>query len=197
MRDASRVGRSGAGREKWWQGAVVYQVYPRSFADANGDGVGDLNGLRKHLDYMAGLGVDAIWTSPVFRSPMADNGYDVSDYCDIDPVFGSLGDFDTLLDEAHQRGLRVLLDWVPNHTSDQHPWFVESRSSRDSPKRDWYYWRGSDPDSPPNNWRSNFGGPAWTWDAATEQWYLHLFLAQQPDINWNNSDARQAMHDTL
>ena len=181
----------------WWQGAVVYQVYPRSFADADGDGVGDLRGLIAHLDHIAGLGADAIWTSPLYRSPMADNGYDVSDYCDIDPVFGTLEVFDTLVEEAHRRDLRVLMDWVPNHTSAEHPWFVESRTSRESAKRDWYYWRGSDPAELPNNWQSNFGGPAWTWDAGTEQWYLHLFLDQQPDLNWNNPEVREAMHDTL
>ena len=188
---------SALGEGPWWRSAVVYQVYPRSFADADGDGVGDLSGLVAHLDHIAELGADAIWTSPVYRSPMADNGYDVSDYRTIDPVFGDLEIFDTLVAEAHRRGLRVLMDWVPNHTSDEHPWFVESRSSRTSPKRDWYYWRGDDPANPPNNWRSNFGGSAWTWDATTEQWYLHLFLAQQPDLNWNNPDVRDAMHDTL
>ncbi|HET6817049.1 MAG TPA: alpha-amylase family glycosyl hydrolase [Mycobacteriales bacterium] len=185
------------GGAPWWQGATVYQVYPRSFADGNGDGVGDLTGLRRHLDHIADLGVDAVWMSPVFRSPMADNGYDVSDYCDIDPVFGNLATFDALLDAAHRCGLRVLLDWVPNHTSVEHPWFVESRSSRRSPKRDWYYWRGGDRDTLPNNWRSNFGGPAWTWDDATQQWYLHLFLAAQPDLNWNNPEVQDAMHATL
>jgi alpha-glucosidase len=188
---------TGPGRPPWWQGAAVYQIYPRSFADGDGDGVGDLAGLERHLDHVADLGVDAIWMSPVFRSPMADNGYDVSDYCDIDPVFGDLTTFDTLLAAAHRRGLRVLLDWVPNHTSVEHPWFVDSRSSRDSARRDWYYWRGGDPATPPNNWRSNFGGPAWTWDAATEQWYLHLFLPQQPDLYWNNPEVQEAMHSTL
>ena len=185
------------GGNPWWQGAVVYQVYPRSFADGDGDGVGDLAGLHRHLDHIAALGADAIWTSPVFRSPMADNGYDVSDYCDIDPVFGNLATFDALLDAAHARGLRVLLDWVPNHTSVEHPWFVESRSSRESPKRDWYYWRDGGPDALPNNWQSNFGGPAWTWDETTQQWYLHLFLPQQPDLNWNNPAVQDAMHATL
>jgi alpha-glucosidase len=185
------------GGQPWWHGATVYQVYPRSFADGDGDGVGDLRGLHDHLDHIADLGVDAIWMSPVFRSPMADNGYDVSDYCDIDPVFGNLATFDALVDAAHRRGLRVLLDWVPNHTSVEHPWFVESRKSRESPKRDWYYWRGNDPATLPNNWQSNFGGSAWTWDEPTEQWYLHLFLAQQPDLNWNNPEVRDAMHSTL
>lgn len=181
----------------WWQRSVVYQVYPRSFADTNGDGNGDLDGLSARLDYVAGLGVDALWLSPIYRSPMLDNGYDVSDYCDVDPLFGDLQEFDRLLANAHTRGLRLLLDWVPNHTSDQHPWFIESRASRDSAKRDWYYWRDGTPDHPPNNWRSEFGGPAWSWDEPTRQWYLHLFLAQQPDLNWGNPEVRDAMHGTL
>ena len=186
----------------WWRDAVVYQIYPRSFADGTGDGVGDLSGIRAHLDYLADLGVDAIWLSPIYPSPMADNGYDVSDYCDIDPVFGDLATFDALLAEAHARDIKVLLDWVPNHTSDQHPWFVASRSSRGNPKRDWYYWRdGRDADNPdtapPNNWRAAFGGIAWTWDEPTQQWYLHNFLPQQPDLNWNHQEVVEAMHATL
>ena len=182
----------------WWRDAVVYQIYPRSFADASGDGVGDLDGLRARLDHLQWLGVDALWLSPIYRSPMADFGYDVADYCDIDPLFGDLATFDALLAEAHERGLRVLLDWVPNHTSDQHPWFVESRSSRDSPKRSWYRWRDGSPQAPPNNWPAAFGGgPAWTWDEATGQWYLHTFLPQQPDLNWDDPEVVAAMHDTL
>jgi alpha-glucosidase len=185
----------------WWQEAVVYQVYPRSFADSSGDGVGDLDGLRARLDHLQWLGVDAVWLSPIYRSPMADFGYDVADYCDIDPLFGDLAAFDALLDDAHARDIRVLLDWVPNHTSDQHPWFVESRASRDSAKRDWYRWhggRGGRDDIPPNNWPAAFGGgPAWTWDEATEQWYLHTFLPQQPDLNWENPEVVGAMHDVL
>jgi alpha-glucosidase len=182
----------------WWREGVVYQIYPRSFADASGDGVGDLDGLRSRLDYLQWLGVDAIWLSPIFRSPMADFGYDVADYRDVDPLFGDLAAFDALLADAHGRGMRVLLDWVPNHTSDQHPWFVESRASRDSPKRAWYRWRDGSPDHPPNNWPAAFGGgPAWTWDEATGQWYLHTFLAQQPDLNWDNPEVVAAMHDTL
>jgi alpha-glucosidase len=182
----------------WWRDAVVYQIYPRSFADASGDGVGDLDGLRAHLDHLRWLGVDALWLSPIYRSPMADFGYDVADYCDVDPLFGDLATFDALLDEAHGRGLRLLLDWVPNHTSDQHPWFVESRSSRDSPKRSWYRWRDGTPERPPNNWPAAFGGgPAWTWDGRTEQWYLHTFLPQQPDLNWDNAEVVAAMHDVL
>ena len=183
--------------EPWWKSAVVYQIYPRSFLDTDGDGVGDLEGIRRQLDHLAWLGVDAVWLSPFFRSPMADFGYDVSDYCDVDPLFGSLDDFDRLLAEAHDRGIRVLIDWVPNHTSDQHPWFVEARSARDSPRRDWYVWHDGVPDRPPNNWGAAFGGPAWTWDEGTGQWYLHLFLPQQPDLNWRNADVVAAMHDTL
>jgi alpha-glucosidase len=181
----------------WWRSAVVYQIYPRSFADSDGDGVGDLAGVTSRLDYIAGLGVDAIWLSPIYRSPMADFGYDVSDHTDIDPVFGGFPAFDALLAEAHRRGLRVLLDWVPNHTSSEHSWFLESRSSRDSAKRDWYIWRNGRGDGPPNNWVSAFGGPAWTRDERTGQWYLHLFLAEQPDLNWANTDVVEAMHSTL
>jgi alpha-glucosidase len=185
--------------ESWWKSAVVYQVYPRSFADSGGDGVGDLEGIRRHLDHLVWLGVDALWISPFFVSPMKDFGYDVADYCDVDPLFGTLADFDRLLADAHARGLRVLVDWVPNHTSDQHPWFLESRASRDAPKRDWYVWRDGTPDRPPNNWRAAFGGgsPAWTWDDATRQWYLHLFLPEQPDLDWSNPRVVDAMHDTL
>jgi alpha-glucosidase len=189
--------------------AVVYQIYPRSFCDSDGDGVGDLEGIRRHLDHLTWLGVDTVWVSPFYRSPMADFGYDVSDYCDVDPIFGSLADFDRLTQEAHQRGIRVLVDWVPNHTSDQHRWFVESRSSPGATKRDWYHWRdgrtetaggSGPPGSPgrlPNNWRAAFGGRTWTWDEATSQWYLHLFLPQQPDLNWANPDVVAAMDDVL
>ena len=184
--------------DPWWKSAVVYQIYPRSFCDTTGDGVGDLEGIRRHLDHLVWLGVDAIWISPFFRSPMKDYGYDVSDYCDVDPLFGDLASFDRLLAEAHGRGLRVLIDWVPNHSSDLHPWFQESRASRDSAKRDWYVWRDGTPDTPPNNWRAAFtNGPAWSWDDATRQWYLHLFLEEQPDLNWENPDVVAAMHDTL
>lgn len=184
--------------QPWWKSATVYQIYPRSFADTNGDGVGDLEGIRRRLPYLQQLGVDAIWLSPFFRSPMADFGYDVSDYCDVDPLFGTLDDFDRLLAEAHAHGIKVVIDWVPNHTSDQHPWFVESRADRTSPKRDWYVWRDGDPSTPPNNWVAAFTNTsAWTWDEATGQWYLHLFLAQQPDLNWANPEVRAAMHDVV
>jgi alpha-glucosidase len=182
----------------WWKSGVVYQVYPRSFQDANGDGVGDLAGITARLGYLQDLGVDAVWISPIFVSPMADFGYDVADYCAIDPLFGTLADFDALAAEAHARGLKLILDFVPNHTSDQHPWFHASRASRTNPKRDWYIWRDAKGGgAPPNNWLSNFGGPAWTWDAATGQFYHHAFLKQQPDLNWRNPAVRAAMLDVL
>jgi len=182
----------------WWATGVIYQIYPRSYQDSNGDGVGDLAGIEARLDYGAQLGVDAIWLSPIFPSPMADFGYDVADYCGIEPVFGDLAAFDRLLGAAHARGLKLLLDFVPNHSADQHPWFIESRSSRSSPKRDWYIWRDAAPGGgPPNNWVSDFGGSSWEWDAATGQYYLHAFLKEQPDLNWRNPDVRAAMLDVL
>jgi alpha-glucosidase len=183
---------------RWWQRAVIYQVYPRSFQDSNDDGVGDLAGVTRRLPYLKELGVDAIWLSPIFPSPMKDFGYDISDYTDIDPIFGTLSDFDTLVAAAHGLKLKVLLDLVPNHTSDQHPWFVESRSSRDNPKRDWYLWRDPAPGGgPPNNWLSNFGGSAWQLDEHTGQYYYHAFLREQPDLNWRNPDVWSAMHDVM
>ncbi|HEY0629920.1 MAG TPA: alpha-amylase family glycosyl hydrolase, partial [Sphingomicrobium sp.] len=182
----------------WWERGVIYQIYPRSFQDSDGDGVGDLKGIAQRLDYLAELGVDAIWLSPIFPSPMADFGYDVADYTGIDPRFGTLDDFDRLLAAAHDRGLKLMLDFVPNHSSDQHPWFVESRSSRNNPKRDWYIWRDPAPNGgPPNNWISDFGGSAWEWDEATGQYYLHAFLTEQPDLNWRNPEVRQAMFDVM
>lgn len=187
----------------WWQKGIIYQIYPRSFQDTSGDGVGDLQGLINRLDYLNdgtpnSLGVEAIWISPFYPSPMADHGYDVADYCNVDPLFGDLATFDRLVEEAHQRGIKVIVDYVPNHTSDQHPWFLESRSSRDNPKRDWYLWRDPRPDgSLPNNWGSFFGGPAWTWDEKTEQYYLHQFTKEQPDLNWRNPATYQAMLDVL
>jgi len=195
-----RVRRLGVVAAPWWQEAVIYQIYPRSFADSNQDGVGDLQGIRSHLNHLVRLGVDAIWLSPFYRSPMADFGYDVSDYCDVDPLFGTLADFDALLADAHSVGLRVIVDWVPNHTSDRHPWFEEARRSLDSPKRDFYVWRDPPADgSPPNNWVQTWtdGGPAWTLDDRTDQWYLHLFLPEQPDLNWANPAVESAMHDVL
>ncbi len=188
---------------EWWRRAVIYQIYPRSFRDANGDGIGDLEGVISRLDYLNdgtenSLGIDAIWFSPTFPSPMKDFGYDVSDYCGVHPDFGDMAAMDRLIAECHKRGIRVLLDWVPNHSSDQHPWFIESRSSRTSAKRDWYFWRDFGEDgAAPNNWRSIFGGPAWQFDDATAQNYLHSFLIEQPDLNWRNPDVVAAMHDTL
>src|SRR3954470_18824445 len=185
--------------EPWWKSAVVYQVYPRSFADSNGDGVGDLEGIRRHLDHLEWLRVDPVWLSPFYRSPMADFGYDVSDYCDVDPLFGDLDSFDQLLTDIHGRGMRLVVDWVPNHSSSEHPWFQAARSSREDPKRDWYFWRDPNPDgTPPNNWKQAFrDAPAWTLDPGTDQLYLHLFLPEQPDLNWGNPDVEAAMHDTL
>lgn len=177
---------------------VIYQIYPRSFQDSNGDGIGDLAGIEARLDYISALGVDAIWLSPIFPSPMADFGYDVADYCGIDPIFGDLAQFDRLLAAVHARGLKLLLDFVPNHTSDRHPWFLESRSSRESTKRDWYIWRDAAPDGgPPNNWISDFGGSSWEWDEETGQYFLHAFLKEQPDLNWRNPEVRQAMSNIL
>jgi alpha-glucosidase len=182
--------------QPWWRSGVVYQVYPRSFSDSDGDGVGDLEGVRRRLEHLVWLGVDAVWLSPFYRSPMADFGYDVADFCDVDPLFGDLAAFDRLLAEAHQAGIRIVVDLVPNHTSDQHPWFTASRSSQDDPQRDWYVWRdGPGGGRPPNNWRAAFiDGPAWTWDEATGQWYLHQFLPQQPDLNWEHPAVVEAMH---
>lgn len=182
----------------WWKRGVIYQVYPRSFADSDGDGIGDLTGIEAHLDHIASLGVDAIWLSPIFPSPMADFGYDVADYTGIEPMFGDLAAFDRLLAAVHARGLKLLLDFVPNHSSTRHPWFVESRSSRDNPKRDWYFWRDPAPGGgPPNNWISDMGGPAWEFDPATGQYYLHTFLKEQADLNWRNPAVAAAMMDVL
>jgi alpha-glucosidase len=179
---------------RWWRGAAIYQIYPRSFADSNGDGIGDLPGITAKLDYVASLGVDAIWLSPFFTSPMRDFGYDVADYCDVDPVFGTLADFDALVERAHALKLKVIIDQVFSHSSDQHPWFQESRSSRDNPKADWYVWADAKPDgSPPNNWQSVFGGPAWQWDARRGQYYLHNFLTEQPDLNVHNPAVQDAL----
>lgn len=178
----------------WWRGAVIYQIYPRSFQDSNGDGIGDLIGIAQRMGYIASLGVDAIWISPFFTSPMKDFGYDVSDYCDVDPIFGTLADFDILVETAHQHGLKVMIDLVLSHTSDQHPWFIESQKDRTNPKADWYVWSDPKPDgTPPNNWLSIFGGPAWQWDAGRQQYYLHNFLVEQPDLNFHNEDVQNAL----
>jgi alpha-glucosidase len=182
----------------WWQSGTIYQIYPRSFQDSNGDGIGDLAGIIGRLPYLRQLGVDAIWLSPIFPSPMADFGYDIADYIGIDPIFGTSADFDALLTAAHGAGLKIILDLVPNHTSDQHAWFEESRSSRDNPKRDWYIWRDARPDgSAPTNWMSEFGGSAWAWDEATQQYYYHAFLDKQPDLNWRNPAVRNAIYDVM
>lgn len=184
------------GHGEWWRGGVIYQVYPRSFCDSNSDGVGDLPGLRASLDYVASLGVDGVWLSPFFRSPMRDFGYDVSDYCDVDPVFGTLSDFDALIADAHARSLKVIIDQVYSHTSDQHAWFKESRRSRDNAKADWYVWANArDDGGPPNNWISLFGGQAWSWDTRRRQYYMHNFLSEQPDLNFHNPAIRSAILD--
>ena len=176
--------------DAWWRSAVVYQVYPRSFADSDGDGVGDLPGITSRLDHLARLGVDVVWLSPIYPSPQDDNGYDISDYTGVEPVFGTLADFDALLAGVHERGMKLVMDLVVNHTSDEHPWFVESRSARDSPKRDWYWWR----ERPATDWQSFFSGPAWTHDPATGEYYLHLFSRKQPDLNWENPQVRAAVY---
>jgi alpha-glucosidase len=182
----------------WWQAGTIYQIYPRSFQDSNGDGIGDLAGIIGRLPYLRQLGVDAIWLSPIFPSPMADFGYDISNYVDVDPIFGTLDDFDALVAAAHEHGLKLILDLVPNHTSDRHPWFLESRASRDNPKRDWYIWRDAKPDgSAPTNWMSEFGGSAWEYDAHTEQYYYHAFLDRQPDLNWRNPAVRNAIYEVM
>jgi alpha-glucosidase len=192
----------------WWRDGIIYQIYPRSFADSNGDGIGDLPGITARLDYLADLGIDAIWLSPFYPTPDADFGYDISNYIDVDPRFGTLADFDELVAQAHQRNVRVVLDMVMNHTSDQHPWFVESRSSRDNPKRDWYIWQDGKPSpsqgegrvrvgAPPTNWQASFGGSAWEFDPASSQYYLHSFLKEQPDVNWRNPEVRKAQLDVF
>ena len=183
----------------WWKNAVVYQVYPRSFMDSDGDGIGDIPGITSRLGHLALLGVDVLWLSPVYRSPMDDNGYDISDYEDVDPLFGTLADLDALIAGCHGRGIRVVMDLVVNHTSDEHPWFVESRDPA-SPRRDWYWWRPGRPDAPggaPNNWESAFGGPAWSHDERSDAWYLHVFSPKQPDLNWENPDVRRAVHSMM
>jgi len=185
-------------RREWWKNAVIYQVYPRSYGDSDGDGIGDLQGIRQRLDHLQWLGVDAVWLSPFYPSPMKDFGYDISDYRNVHPLFGSLQDFDDLIADLHARDMRLLIDYVPNHSSDQHPWFLESRSGRDHPRREWYVWRDPKPDgSLPNNWLSVFGGPAWTLDEHTGQFYLHSFLPEQPDLNWRHPEVKAAMFDVV
>ena len=196
--------RTSAASDPWWTRAVVYQIYPRSFQDSNGDGIGDLRGILQRVDYLAALGVDVVWLSPIYRSPQDDNGYDISDYRDIDPTFGTLEDLDELVETLHGEGIKVVMDLVVNHTSDEHPWFIESRSSTDNPKRDWYWWRpareGMEPGGPgaePTNWGSFFSGPAWDFDPATGEYYLHLFSCKQPDLNWENPEVRHALYDMM
>jgi oligo-1,6-glucosidase len=191
-------------RAEWWKSAVVYQIYPRSFADSDGDGIGDLGGIIAHLDHLAALAVDVVWLSPVYPSPQDDNGYDISDYRGIDPVFGTLEQFDELLAGVHERGMKLVMDLVVNHSSDEHPWFLESRSGPDSPKRDWYWWRparpGTEPGRPgaePTNWGSYFSGPAWELDPASGEYYLHLFSRKQPDLNWEHPEVRAAVHEMM
>lgn len=190
--------------DAWWKSAVVYQVYPRSFADTNGDGIGDLPGIISKLDYLAELGIDVLWLSPIFKSPQDDNGYDISDYQDIDPMFGTLADVDELIAQAHDRGIKIVMDLVVNHTSDEHPWFVESRSSKNNPKRDWYWWRparvgklAGEEGAEPTNWRSFFSGSAWQLDEQTNEYFLHLFSKKQPDLNWENPDVRAAVYEMM
>ena len=182
----------------WWQRGIIYEVYPHSFMDSNGDGVGDLKGLISRFDYLRWLGIDAVWLSPIYPSPMKDFGYDVADYTAIHPRFGTMEDFDRLVRETHAHDIKLILDFVPNHSSDQHPWFIESRSSRDNPKRDWYIWHDPAPGGgPPNNWLSNFGGGAWEYDPKTAQYYYHAFLREQPDLNWRNPQLVEAMLNVL
>ena len=201
---SGRNGTPKSGATPWWASAVVYQIYPRSFADSDGDGIGDLAGVESRLDHLVDLGVDVVWLSPVYRSPQDDAGYDISDYQDIDPVYGTLAGFDALLAAVHDRGLKMVMDLVVNHTSDEHPWFAESRSSRNDPKRDWYWWRPArpgmrpgDPGAEPTNWGAAFSGPAWALDEKTGDYYLHVFSRKQPDLNWDNPEVEAAMHDVL
>ena len=181
----------------WWKEAVAYQIYPRSFMDSNGDGIGDLKGIIQKLDYLKDLGIDVLWISPFYKSPNDDCGYDISDYCDIMDEFGTMADFDLLLSEVHKRGMKLIADLVINHTSDEHPWFIESRSSLDNPKRDWYIWRDGKDGAEPNNWESIFSGSAWEYDDETKQYYMHLFSKKQPDLNWENEEVRQALYDMV
>ncbi len=183
--------------ETWWKESVVYQIYPRSFNDSNNDGIGDLNGIREKLDYLADLGVDVIWLSPIYQSPNADNGYDIADYEQIMDEFGTMEDFDNLLKEAHEKGIRIVMDLVVNHTSDEHAWFVESRKSRENPYHDYYIWKDGTPDQAPNNWGSAFSGSAWKYDKDLGQWYLHLFAEKQPDLNWENEKVRHEVYDMM
>ncbi|KLO03941.1 glycosyl hydrolase [Schizopora paradoxa] len=192
------VAKKSSYRRAWWKEAIVYQVYPASFCDSNGDGIGDLKGLTSKLDYLKDLGVDVVWLSPIYKSPQVDMGYDISDYEDIDPRYGTLADWDNLVAELHRRDMKLMMDLVVNHTSDEHAWFKESRASKTNPKSDWYIWRPPKYDAdgnrlPPNNWRSHFQGSVWEWDETREEYYLHLYAAAQPDLNWENPDVRNAV----
>ena len=184
-------------KKAWWKESVVYQVYPRSFCDSNGDGIGDLRGIISKLDYLKELGINVIWMSPIYRSPNDDNGYDISDYQEIMEEFGTMADFDELLAGAHERGIKIVMDLVVNHTSDEHEWFLESRGSRDNPKRDYYIWYEPKDGGYPNNWGSAFGGPAWQWDEKTQMYYMHIFSKKQPDLNWENEEVRNAVYDMM
>jgi alpha-glucosidase len=201
--NASTANSKSASLENWWKNAVIYEIYPRSFQDTNGDGIGDLNGITEHLDYLKNLGIDAIWLSPIYPSPQVDFGYDISDYENIDPQYGTLADFDRLVSEAKKRNIRIMMDMVMNHTSDKHKWFIESRSSKDNPYRDWYVWKdgkgetATDKGEVPNNWRSDFGGTAWQWDEKTRQYWYHKFYTEQPDLNWDNPKVHQAFKDII
>ncbi len=181
----------------WWKNGVFYHIYPQSFMDTNGDGIGDINGIVQKLDYLCSLGIDAIWLSPIYPSPMIDSGYDISDYKDINPIYGEMSDFKELLSQAHSKGLKIIIDLVLNHTSDQHPWFIESRSAKDNPQRDWYIWEAPKAGKKPNNWMTNFGQSAWTYDAITKEYYYHSFFKEQPDLNWRNPDLRKAMFEIV
>ena len=184
-------------KKTWWKESVIYQIYPRSFADSNGDGIGDLNGITSKLDYLKNLGIDVIWLSPVYKSPNDDNGYDISDYEAIMDEFGTMEDFDRMLAAAHERGIKIVMDLVVNHTSDEHKWFIESRSSKDNPKRDYYFWREGRDGKEPNNWGSWFSGSAWKYDETTDMYYLHLFSPKQPDLNWDNPAVRKDVFDMM
>lgn len=198
LNPASNIERPDDENLSWWRGAVIYQIYPRSFFDANNDDIGDLNGITAKLDYIQSLNVDAIWISPFFTSPMKDFGYDVSNYRDVDPIFGTLDDFKTLLTEAHSRDIKIIIDQVLSHTSDQHPWFEESRQNKHNPKADWYVWQDPRSDgTPPTNWQSVFGGSSWQWDSRRQQYYLHNFLVSQPDLNFHNPEVQQQMLDEM
>ncbi len=203
QRPQSKPRTASSSERDWWKNAVIYEIYPRSFQDSNGDGIGDLNGITERLDYLKELGVDAIWLTPIYPSPQVDFGYDISDYENIDPQYGTLADFDQLVAEANKRHIRIIMDMVMNHTSDKHKWFIESRSSRTNPYRDWYVWHdgkgetATDKGEPPNNWQSDFGHSAWEWDEKTRQYYYHKFYIQQPDLNWNNPKVHQAFKDII